>query len=313
MTTTDSGVGRAPAPRVVPATAFTVVAEARCSLGEGPTWDDARGVVRWVDIDHGHLWEAPLTGDHLGPARIVVDCGAYLGAAVHAEDGGLLLARTGHLEHRDASGTTVGCAALIPDGVASRLNDGACDPAGRYLVGSLAQDGRTGAERLWRLEHDGTVTVLDEDLTLSNGMGWSPDGSLMYQIDTVPGTLYVRDYDVETGAAGRRRVLVEIRDASPDGLTVDARGHVWVAIWGAGEVRRYSPTGDLLETLRTGAPLTTSCQFAGPALDLLVVTTAGKAENGVTQTERGGTVLALRSGAVGQPTTPWRPAPLGPA
>jgi sugar lactone lactonase YvrE len=294
---------------VVTADGVTIAAHEPCSLGEGPTWDPRAGVVRWVDIDRGHLWEASVDGDHVGAPRLAVDCGPTLGAAVHTEDGGFLLARTHHLEHRDATGETVGSVRLIAEGLGSRLNDGACDPAGRYLVGSLAQDGRTGAERLWRLEHDGTVTVLDDDLTLSNGLGWSPDGTVMYQVDTVPGTLYARDYDVDGGIVGPRRVLVEIRDGSPDGLTVDTDGHVWVAIWGAGEVRRYSPTGRLVQVVRTGAPLTTSCAFVGHDLDLLVVTTAGKHEDGVTQTERGGRLLTLRPGASGRATTPWRPVP----
>jgi sugar lactone lactonase YvrE len=299
------------APAHVGSDALTVVAGVRCTLGEGPTWDLQGGVVRWVDVDRGHLWEATFDGGELGAPRLAVECGATLGAAVHAEDGGLLLARTRHLEHRDAAGTTLGSVRLVAEGVASRLNDGACDPAGRYLVGSLAQDGRTGGERLWRLEHDGTVIVVDDDLTLSNGLGWSPDGSSMYQVDTVPGTLYVRDYDVGSGTVGPRRALVEIRDASPDGLTVDAEGNVWVAIWGAGELRCFSPAGRLLQVVQTGAPLTTSCAFAGPDLDVLVVTTAGKAEDGVRQTDRGGALLALRPGVVGRATTAWKPAHLG--
>jgi sugar lactone lactonase YvrE len=295
---------------VVTADELAVVADVTCSLGEGPTWDPRAGLLRWVDIDRGHLWEATVDRDGVGTPRLALDCGPTLGAAVHADDGGLLLARTQHLEHRDKTGAIVGTVRLVPGGVLSRLNDGACDPAGRYLVGSLARDGRTGAERLWRVEHDGTVTVLDDDLTLSNGLGWSPDGTVMYQVDTVPGTVYARDYDVASGEVGPRRVLVEIRDGAPDGLTVDARGDLWVAVWGAAQIRRHSPDGRLMQVVQTGAPLTTSCAFVGPDLDLLVITTAGKAEDGVTQTRRGGTLLALRPGVAGHSTTPWRAVPL---
>jgi sugar lactone lactonase YvrE len=290
-----------------PTLAVESAADIRCALGEGPTWDAAHGVARWVDIDGGHLWQAPVAANGVGRAGRILDCGPTLGAAVHTEDGGLLLARTHRLEHRDATGATVDAVRLIPEGVASRLNDGACDPAGRYLVGSLAQDGRRGQERLWRLEHDGTVTVLDDDLNLSNGLAWSPDGSLFYSVDSVPGTVWVRDYDPDTRATGRQRSLIEIRDGVPDGLTVDAEGNLWVALWGPGEVRCYTPQGRLAHVLHTGAPLTTSCAFAGPDLDLLIITSASKAEDGVRQTDRGGAVLVARPGVTGKPTTAWQP------
>lgn len=288
-----------------------IAGEIRCALGEGPTWDPARGVARWVDIDLGHLWQATVDASGVGPIERVLACEPTLGAAVHAEDGGLLLARTRHLEHHDAAGLTVDTVPLVPEGVASRLNDGACDPAGRYLVGSLAQDGRSGQERLWRIEHDGAVTVVDDDLTLSNGLGWSPDGSLLYTVDSVPGTVWVRDYDPDTGATGRRRSLLEIRDGIPDGLTVDAEGNLWLALWGRAEVHCYTPRGRLVCVVQTGAPLTTSCAFVGPDLDLLLITTAGKADDGVRQTERGGAVLAVRPGVIGRATTAWRPLPPG--
>lgn len=175
------------------------------------------------------------------------------------------------------------------------------------VAGSLAQDGRRGQERLWRLEHDGTVTVMDDDLNLSNGLAWSPDGSLFYSVDSVPGTVWVRDYDPDTGATGRRRSLIEVRDGIPDGLTVDADGNLWVALWGPGEVRCYTPQGQLIQALHTGAPLTTSCAFVGPDLDLLLITSAGKAEDSVRQTDRGGAVLVARPGVTGRPTTAWQP------
>jgi len=313
--------------------------DVRCALGEGPTWDPTTGLVRWVDIDAGHVWAAPLLADetlaghslpdeawpdeasprdetprglgmHLGPATLVHDAGPLLGAATPVVDGGLLLARTRHLEHVDAAGRVVGRLELIPAGVASRLNDAAADPAGRSLVGSMAMDHRTGGERLWRLEDDGALTVLDDDLTLSNGLGWSPDGSLLYTVDSIPGTLYVRDYDPVTGRVGRRHVLLEVRDATPDGLTVDADGNIWLALWGGGAVRCLAPDGRVLDEVRTGAPLTTSCAFVGPDLDVLVVTSAGREESGVTQTEVAGRLLGLRPGVVGRSTTPWRPVPL---
>src|SRR5664279_4569071 len=141
------------------------ISDVVCALGEGPTWDADAGVVHWVDIDRGVLYEAPVGvgasagADGVGPTRTVLTIDGTLGAAVHAEGDGFLLAASRHLEHRDASGATVGTWELIPAGQSRRLNDGACDPAGRYVVGSLSLGGSGGEEQLWRLEHDGTVTV----------------------------------------------------------------------------------------------------------------------------------------------------------
>lgn len=288
---------------VVPAT------ERLTSLGEGPTWDARAGVARWVDIDNGRLFEARVDGRAVGAPRIALTVYGTLGAAVHAEGGGLLLATSRHLEHRGAEGALVGRVELLPEGGPSRLNDGACDPSGRYVVGSLALDGQPGRETLWRLEHDGTLTVIDDDLLLSNGIAWSPKGDVMYHVDTFRNTVLHRAYDSATGAVGGREVLIETPGEYPDGLTVGADGDLWVAFWLSGEVRRYSPDGALLATISTGAPLTTSCAFVGADLDLLLITTGASAP-GVEPTARSGALLACTPGARGLPTREWRPAPM---
>jgi sugar lactone lactonase YvrE len=288
---------------VVPAT------ERLTSLGEGPTWDARAGVARWVDIDNGRLFEARVDGRAVGAPRIALTVDGTLGAAVHAEGGGLLLATSRHLEHRDADGALVGRVELLPEGGPSRLNDGACDPSGRYVVGSLALDGEPGRETLWRLEHDGTLTVIDDDLLLSNGIAWSPDGAVMYHVDTFRNTVLRRAYDSATGAVGGREAFIETPGEYPDGLTVGADGDLWVAFWLSGEVRRYSADGALLATIPTAAPLTTSCAFVGADLDLLLITTAASAP-GVGPTARSGALLACTPGARGLPTREWRPAPM---
>ncbi|MBT0768500.1 SMP-30/gluconolactonase/LRE family protein [Kineosporia sp. J2-2] len=265
-------------------------------------WDEARGVVRWVDIEGGQVWEG------LHEPRVVLRREPTLGAAVHSESGDLLLALRRDLEHVDASGDVAGTVPLVPPGVSSRLNDGKCDPAGRFVVGSMALDERRGQEKLWRLEHDGSVTVLDDDLSLSNGLGWSPDGATMYHVDTLPGMIWHRAYDPDTGAVGERHLLVAMGYA--DGLSVDADGNLWVAVWGGGQIRVVSPQGVLLECLDTGAPLTTSCAFTGPGLDQLVVTTADQTVAGVPRTDRSGVLLTRRTDQRGLPATPWRPVAL---
>jgi sugar lactone lactonase YvrE len=322
-----------------------------CGLGEGPTWDADAGVVRWVDIEGGALYEAPIgvgaragvgasTGaDGVGPTRTVLTVDGTLGAAVHAEGGGFLLATSRHLEHRDASGATEARWELIPAGQPRRLNDGACDPAGRYVVGSLSLGGMSngsssnggfsnggalGGEQLWRLEHDGTVTVLDEGLSLSNGIAWSPDGRVMYHVDTMRHRVYSRSYDFTTGDVGHPSVLIDTDQALPDGLAVDGAGDLWIAMWGEGEIRRFAPDGTQRGALRTGVPRNSSCAFVGPELDLLVVTSASgdvpprhradaadAADADADANALDGRLLAIRTSVTGLPTRAWRPCANG--
>lgn len=304
------------------------VSDVVCALGEGPTWDADAGVVRWVDIDRGVLYEAPIGvedgAEGVGPTRTVLTVDGTLGAAVHAEGGGFLLAASHHLEHRDASGVTVATWELIPAGQPRRLNDGACDPAGRYVVGSLplggGRDGRDGGdEQLWRLEHDGTVTVLEEGLSLSNGIAWSPDGRVMYHVDTMRHRVYARSYDPSTGDVGPASVLIDTGQALPDGLAVDSVGDLWIAMWGDGEIRRFASDGTQRDALRTGVPHNTSCAFVGPELDVLVVTSAAGDEvpapgNAAVDGRRravDGRLLAVHAPVAGLPTRAWRPCANG--
>jgi len=303
------------------------VSDVVCALGEGPTWDADAGVVRWVDIDRGVLYEASIGAEGVGPTRTVLTVDGTLGAAVHAEGGGFLLATSRHLEHRDASGATVATWQLIPAGQSRRLNDGACDPAGRYVVGSLPQGSVShgsarGDEQLWRLEHDGTVTVLDEGLSLSNGIAWSPDGRVMYHVDTMRHRVYARSYDPPTGDIGRASVLIDTGQGLPDGLAVDSAGDLWIAMWDEGEIRRFAPDGTRRGALRTGVQRNSSCAFVGPELDLLVVTSASggdvpprdRADAGDADADADavdGRLLAIHAPVAGLPTRAWRPCANG--
>lgn len=179
------------------------------------------------------------------------------------------------------------------------------------MVGTLALRGTAG-QGLFRLEPDGSLSVLDDDLGLANGIGWSPDGSTMYVVDTLSHRVYARDYSPGSTRVGPRSVLLDTGKDLPDGLSVDADGHLWIAFWESGRIRRYAPDGRLVTSLDTGAPLTTSCAFVGRNLDLLVVTSANKDVDGVEHTERSGSLLGCRPSTPGLPTPPWLPTPLQP-
>jgi sugar lactone lactonase YvrE len=279
-----------------PTAQATIASERAYGLSEGPLWDPPGERILWVDINAGDVLAAALHGGTVGDVQTLAHLDQTVGAAALAADGRLLIAAARSLI---APGSV---AALIDESTDSRLNDGACDPAGRFLVGSLALDDRTGQECLYRLEHDGTVTVIDDDLTLSNGLAWSPDGRVLYSVDTTPALVFARGYDVASGACGERRVLLEIGDGAPDGLCVDADGNLWIAIHGAGEVRCHAPTGERLATVTVANPYTTSVAFVGPDLDTLLITSASADER-----TPGGHLYTARAGARGLPATPWRP------
>lgn len=204
----------------------------------------------------------------------------------------------------------MGAIDVIPARVHSRLNDGGTDPAGRFLVGSLSLDGVRGHEKLWRLESSGELRVIDDDLSISNGLAWSPDGGTFYSVDSIPGRVWQRDYDPDSGNPGARRPFVAVEGGEPDGLTVDSEGNVWVAVWGAGQVRGYSPAGTLVAVVMTGAPLTTSCAFVGPGLRTLLITSASKRLAGMPTSPLAGRLFTAELPYPGQCSTPWTPVAL---
>jgi sugar lactone lactonase YvrE len=280
-----------------------------CALGEGPRWDQARQRLVWVDIDNGLLLEAQLDGTTIG-AVTTRPIARTLGAATPTDDGGVLAAAHDRLVLLGADGTRHESRRLVPEG--HRFNDGAVDPAGRYLVGTLSLGTTTWDEQLLRLEQDGSVTVLDDDLGLSNGLAWSTDGSRLFSVDSERQVVFVRDYDVATGETGTRAAWAEVRDGFPDGIWMDAEDHLWVAVWGAGVVHRFSPSGDRVSSLPVPAPHTTAITFAGTAHDVMVVTTA---DTGLNDQQRAacpgsGRLFTTRVPVPGLACTPWSPGPL---
>jgi sugar lactone lactonase YvrE len=188
------------------------------------------------------------------------------GGAVIATERGFML--------EDSEGSLVSLGEVWSDH-AVRMNEGGCDPDGRFYCGSMAYDQRPGAAALYRLDPDGSVHVVLEAVTVSNGLEWSPDGSLAYYADTATYRVDVFDYDRERGLHGRRPFVdLSVERLRPDGLTVDAEGGVWVALSNGGAVRRYTATGVLDETVQLPARKVTACTFGGPQLDHLFITTS---------------------------------------
>ena len=276
----------------------------RYILAEGPVWDAARQRVLWVDIPVGLVVVARLHGDEL-MVEVEHRFDGHVGSVAVAWDGALLVAQNRALTRIELDGTrtTVSIRLGAPD---DRFNDGTCDGLGRLLMGTLSLAGTRSRQRLLRVDARGT-TVLDDDLGLANGMAFSPDSSVLYSVDSVPGTIWRRTYDHRTGATGPRELLARVDDGTPDGLCVDAEGALWLAVWGRGQVRRLSPSGELLTTIDVPAPHTTSVAFVGPDLDRLLVTTARDelTEDQLAEHPLSGSLFLTDPGVRGLTTHPW--------
>jgi sugar lactone lactonase YvrE len=277
-----------------------VAAHCRCSLGEGPVWDADRGELIWVDIESGvvHL-RSPGRSDE----RIHV--GEAVGCAVPRACGGLALAlRKGFAVRPDDGGPLRMVAPVELDRVDTRMNDGGCDPRGRFWAGTMSLRGDTRTAALYRLDGDLTVTCVLPGLSISNGIAWSPNGSSMYHVDTPRGRIDVYEFDPDRGAVGARRATIPIAAelGKPDGLTVDAEGGIWVALWGGAAVHRYDPGGALDARLELPVSNVTSCCFGDPDLQTLYVTSAAR---GAEHEPLAGALFALRPGVRGVPATPF--------
>ena len=277
----------------------------RLELGEGPVWDDTAGVLWWVDSEAGAVFHGTLDGDRITVAGRQ-DFGEKVGSVSPAADGGLLVAGERHVHVLDPGGRRVGSIRVLDDAVQSRLNDSACDPRGRLMVGSVRLDGRSRQEQLVSIDADREVRVVADGITVSNGIGFSPDGATMYYVDSRPGEVLAYDYDLETGSASGRRVMFESA-GTPDGLAVDVDGNLWIAFFGEGTVRCLSPGGDVVREIDVPVPHPTCPEFAGPGLDTLVITTAllkmSASERAASPDS--GAIFVADPGVRGLPATMW--------
>lgn len=240
-------------------------------LGEGPIWDAAASCLYWIDIQGRKLF----TADAEGRTHTALDLPRMPGTVMPAVGGGLILADEKGLELHGSDGSKHVLDTSLKDLPNIRFNDGKVDRAGRAVVGTLTLDGTPGQASLRRLEHDGTWTVLLEGISLSNGLGWSPDDRTFYHVDTPTGCVDAFIHDPVTGKlTGRRQFARTPSGSLPDGLCVDHDGGVWVALYGGSAVVRYDPHGRLDTRVEIPVPHVTSCTFGGHDSDVLFVTTA---------------------------------------
>ncbi len=249
----------------------------RARVADGRAALDAESAeLLWVDILGSTFHRARPGVDGTLQSERVVTVDRHVGAVAPAADGGWVLAAGTGFLHVDEDGTARELAQPEAGRTDVRMNDGACDANGRFWAGTMAYDERPGAGALYRLELDGSCTTMLTDLSISNGIGWSPDGATMYLADSGAAQIDAFDVDPPSGDITRRRTIIAIDTpgVAPDGLTVDADGALWVALWDGGAIRRYRPDGTLLTEVRMPVDRPTSCAFGGADGTTLYVTTA---------------------------------------
>lgn len=275
---------------------------ARAELGEGACWDARSQRLFWVDILRGRVHAfSPADG-----ACRSWRTGQPVGAAAVRETGGLVLAlRDGFATLELDTGALSWIAAVEDDRPSQRMNDGRCDAAGRFWAGTMALEPTAGTGTLYRLDPGGRVTPMLADLTISNGLDWSPDGRVLYFIDSATQRVDAFDFDPVAGTLANRRPFAAVPEASgmPDGLAVDAEGGVWVALWGGSALHRYATDGALERVVPLPVSHPTSCAFGGADLRDLYVTSASieLTPAALLRQPQAGGLFRVRPGVAGRP------------
>lgn len=277
--------------------------KANAMLGEGPAWDARRGVLYWVDIAAGRLH----TFDPVAGRDSFLELGEPIGCLAPTVSGNLVLAlRSGIWLLRTYSGSRTLLAA--PEDIpGNRFNDGKCDPAGRFLAGTMDEAEEQASGSLYSLSPNGRLLTLLTGLRISNGLTWSPDYRTFYFIDTPTRLVMAYDYDLETGQIANPRPVIQVPEALgwPDGMTSDQEGTLWIAMWGGAAVTRWDPaSGRLLASYPVPALNVTSCVFGGPEWSDLYITSA---QHGMDASQReayplSGSLFRLRTDTAGLPT-----------
>jgi sugar lactone lactonase YvrE len=276
-----------------------IVVQAQCELAEGPVWDARRGLLRWVDILPGRVHALdPATGAHTW-----FEAGDAVGTVGLTRGGGLVLAladRFALAGHDGQDSSRLG--EFTVDRSVFRFNDGKPDPWGNFCAGTCTWAPGGPACGLYRLRPDGAVGEIVGDVGLSNGLDWSDDRATFYFADSATGGVDVFDTDPETGALGVRRRFVTVGGV-PDGLTLDASGALWVAVWGMSELRRYTPDGRLDTVVSLPVRQVTSVAFGGADLGTLYITTAREnfTPADLREQPHAGDIFACTPGVTGRP------------
>jgi sugar lactone lactonase YvrE len=270
-------------------------------LGEGPVWDVQDQALYWVDIRGPALRRLDAASGEVATWPMP----EMIGSLAVRRQGGLLLALRSALASFDpVSGAIEPIAAPEAHLEAHRFNDGKCDRQGRFWAGTMHDVTRDPVGTLYRLDAGHRCVAMERGIRIPNSLCWSPDGALMYFADSLSRTIFAYPFDVATGELGARRVFATIEPpAIPDGATVDREGFVWCAHYDGWRIVRFSPDGRIDRTLELPVQRPTSCQFGGPALRTLYITTASQklSREELARQPLAGALLALETDVMGLP------------
>lgn len=242
-------------------------------LGEGPIWSAAERAIWFVDIKGKQIHRFEESHGDLDSWAADEE----IGFIVPASDGNFVCGLRSGLHRFDAcTGRFEQLIRVDAHESHNRLNDACVDTAGRLWFGTMDDDERRLSGSLYRFDARG-LHACDDGYVITNGPAVSPDGRTLYHVDTLRSLVYAFDLDDDGGLTNRRIfVRVDVPGAYPDGPIVDAAGCLWLGLYGGWGVQRYSPTGELLETLQLPVANCTKPCFGGEDLRSLYVTSAGK-------------------------------------
>lgn len=274
------------------------ISEVISDLGEGPIWSANTNSVTWTDITQNTFHTADIdTGRTMS-----FGVPSMVGAIAHSKEGGYIAATQKGFARIGVDGKYSPLHSFLPDDM--RMNDGKVDPSGRFWAGSMALSFEKGRGSLYVLEKDNSYRSILDDITLSNGMGWSPDAQYFYYIDSVPGVLKRFDYDLYTGHISNPKDLITFDSSSgiPDGMSMSSDGKIVIALWDGRRIEIYEPSGEKVSEITLGVSRPTSCTFAGPNRDILIVSTASQGIDRADEPLAGKILAVTGTGLSGLPT-----------
>ncbi|SNS77696.1 Sugar lactone lactonase YvrE [Noviherbaspirillum humi] len=281
--------------------------DAHAQLGEGPMWSVREQALYWVDILGHRLHRfSPRDGRRTWQFEQNIST-----LAERADGNGLMVTlRHGFARFDPASGELTPLHQVEHDQPGNRFNDGKCDSRGRFWAGTMHFDGKEPTGSLYRYTQEHGHVQVDSGYVVTNGPAWSGDGRTMYHNDSVNGRVYAFDFDPDTGEAGNKRLFLQFgpEDGSPDGMTTDAEGGLWIAHWGASRITRHDPQGKVLQTIALPCSQITSCAFGGPDLKTLYITSAavGLSPEQLAKEPQAGGLFAIGLDVAGVPPHPFR-------
>jgi len=241
-------------------------------VGEGPLWDDRSRTLFWIDVLEGKVFNFnPIT-----QKNAEIEIGKHVGAIALTDANEIVAAARDEIVSVDLSNSSITSLIRVINNERFRFNDGRVDAKSRFVVGSMGYEPKLGTAALYSITLPKKIDTVLENVGLSNGLCWSQDNNKFFYIDTLTSQIAEYSYDLETGQVSNRRTVItfDTSQGSPDGMTIDREGNLWVAFWGGGCVRRISPMGQIISEIPLPVSRVTSAAFGGENFNRLFITTA---------------------------------------